>query len=126
MKIVVNGILRDATPEEILDIESTRTNSGELVLIPQSISDRQFFQQLAIQGLITEQEAEEAVGPGTIPVSMVSLINQLPVEQRFSARMLVRGATRFERNHSVTKLIGTLYGLSDSQIDTLWVNASKL
>ena len=124
MRVIINGQEREATTQEAQEILFLQTNSS--VMTPSSISDRQFFQQLAIQGLITEQEAEEAVGPGTIPVSMVSLINQLPVEQRFSARMLVRGATRFERNHSVTKLIGTLYGLSDSEIDTLWINASKL
>ena len=124
MIIQENGINREATVEEINEI--TRLQNYQVKIVPESISDRQFFQQLAIQGLITQHEAEEAVGPGTIPVSMTSLINQLPANQQFGARMLVRGATTFLRNHPVTQLIGTLYGLSDSQIDTLWVNASKL
>lgn len=93
---------------------------------PSEISDRQFFQQLAVDGLITEAEALDAVGPGVIPASMDGLIDDLPPEQQFSARMLVRGATTFLRNHPVTQLIGQLYGLSSAQIDTLWRNASHL
>lgn len=94
--------------------------------IPQVISDRQFFQQLAIDGRITQEEALNAVGPGIIPTSMDALINQMPSDLQFAARMLVRGATTFQRQHPVTELIGQLYGLNSDQIDTLWRNASSL
>ena len=38
--------------------------------VPDIISDRQFFQQLAILGLINEAEALAAVGPGTMPATL--------------------------------------------------------
>lgn len=94
--------------------------------VPDQISDRQFFQQLAIEGKIAEHEALDAVGSGAIPAAMEVLILQLPSEQQFSARMLVRGATVFKRDHPVTALIGQLYGFSEQEIDALWVAAAQL
>lgn len=100
---------------------------GEAPLsIPMEISDRQFFQQMAHDGRIAEQEALDAVGSGIIPAAMEALIEQLPDSQQFSARMLVRGATTFRRDHPVTALIGQLYGMSGEQIDDLWRAASAL
>ena len=94
--------------------------------VPAEISDRQFFQQMAIEGRITEQEALDAVGSGVIPSAMDALIDQLPSEQRFAARMLVRGATTFRRDHPVTDLIGQLYGMSGDLIDETWRKAAEL
>ena len=94
--------------------------------VPTEISDRQFFQQMAIEGRITQAEALDAVGSGVIPAAMDTLVEQLPANQRFAARMLIRGATTFRRDHSVTELIGQLYGMSAEQIDTTWRAAAKL
>ena len=38
--------------------------------VPAIISDRQFYQNLAVRGVITQAEALAAVGPGTIPPAM--------------------------------------------------------
>ena len=90
------------------------------------ISDRQFFQALAIRGEITEAEALDAVGPGIIPPAMDALIDQLPQEQRFAARMLIRGATRYERKHPIADLIRSLYGWSIEDADDFWRFAATL
>lgn len=90
------------------------------------ISDRQFFQALAIHGAITEAEALDAVGPGIIPPAMEALIDQLPEEQRFAARMLIRGATRYERQHPIADLIRGLYGWSVEDADKFWRFAATL
>ena len=92
----------------------------------EEISDRQFFQQMAIDGHITQEEAEEAVGPGTIPATMAALLEMIPEEQRWPARMLIRGATEFLRHDPVTILIGQLYGFTDEQVDEIWRKASLL
>ncbi len=94
--------------------------------VPEKISDRQFFQQMAIDGHITQEEAEEAVGPGTIPATMAALLEMIPEEQRWPARMLIRGATEFLRHDPVTILIGQLYGFTDEQVDEIWRKASLL
>lgn len=94
--------------------------------IPSEISDRQFFMELAIRGLISTTEAEDAVAIGAIPASLLALIGQLPVEQQFPARMFLKGATRFERDHPMTNAIGAMYGLNSAQIDDLWRDAAQL
>ncbi|MBB5040692.1 hypothetical protein [Shinella fusca] len=94
--------------------------------VPSEISDRQFFQQMAIEGRITQDEALDAVGSGVIPAAMDALVEQLPESQRFAARMLIRGATTFRRTHPVTELIGQLYGMTGDQIDATWRSASEL
>ncbi len=94
--------------------------------VPSEISDRQFFQQMAIEGRITKQEALDAVGSGIIPPAMDGLVNQLPEEQQFAARMLIRGATTFRIGQPVTDLICRIYGMSSDEIDATWRAASQL
>lgn len=94
--------------------------------VPQSISDRQFFQQLAIQDVITEQEAENAVAIGEIPAAMTALIEMLPEQARFDARMTLKGATVFERHHEMVDTIAWLYGWTSEQVDDLFRAAGAL
>jgi len=115
---------RDMTDEEIAEIQALFAEQPEPT--PNIISDRQFFQQLAIEGRITENEALDAVGPAIIPSAMLALIIMLPDEDRFGAKMLIRGATTFERLHPVAGLIQQLYGWTDAKRDDFWLAASKL
>lgn len=113
-------IVTSATAEEIEARAMARR-----ALIPQ-ISDRQFFQQLAIMGHITEAEALDAVGPGILPTSMLSLIEMLPIEQQFSTKIILTGATSFERNHPLTPVLGGMFGMDDLALDGLWQAARLL
>lgn len=94
-------------------------------LVPHSISDRQFFQQLAVQGIISPDEAL-AANAAVIPAPLLTIIEGLPVENQFAAKMLVSGATVFERNHPMTIAIGTAYGWTADQIDDFFRAASQL
>lgn len=94
--------------------------------VPALISDRQFFQQLAVMGLITEAEALDAVGPGILPASMLALINMLPQEQRFSTKIILTGATAFERSHPLTPVLGGMYGLDSDALDDVWRQGALL
>lgn len=96
------------------------------VTIPQVISDRQFYQQLAVVGLITEIEALAAVKTGDIPPALQELVDALPPEQQFAATMLLAGATTFIRDHPLTIAFGFAFGWMPSQLDDLWIEASKL
>jgi len=93
---------------------------------PEDISDRQFFQYLANEQLITEAEALAAVQTGTIPAAMQALIDQLPAEQQFPAKMLVSGATIFRRSHPVAEMIRQLFAWTPTRADQAWKDASKL
>lgn len=103
--------------------------------LAQIISDRQFFQQLAIQGLITQDEALAAVGPGKLPASLLALVEQLPLgdgtpsdpnNQQFSAKMLLIGATQFDRRHPMVTVLGSAFKWNDEQLDTFWRAAGLL
>lgn len=93
---------------------------------PSSISDRQFFQQLAVQGVITQDEALAAVRTGAIPAALQHLIDGLPSDQQFGATMILSGATTFERNHPLTIAIGAAYGWQAEQVDALFRAAAVL
>ena len=96
------------------------------IIVPEEISDRQFFQQLAVDAEITEEEAEDAVASGTVPAALLAVVNQLPADQRFAARMFLKGATVFKRSHPMTAVIAAAKGWSSSRVDALWTNASAL
>ena len=139
---VVNVILAEAgyeAPDGLTAIEHDTAapgdtwNGSEIVkpaVPPQApppvISDRQFFQQLAALGLISQAEALAAVKTGAIPPDMETLVAQLPAEQQFAAQMLISGATQFDRNHPLTDAIRIAFGWTEEQTDDFWRDASAL
>ena len=106
MKKLVDGVEVDLTPDEIAVFQE-QSPRPPLLLVPE-ISDRQFAQGLAEFGLVTTAEAEEWVAAGTLPPALAAMVEQLPDAQRFSARMLLRGATRFEFNHPLAEAFAAL------------------
>lgn len=106
---------------EAVDIDAIQA----ALLVPQSISDRQFFQQLAVQGIITQDEALHA-NAAVIPSELMTLIDGLPAAQQFDAKMKISGATTFLRNDPLTIAIGAAYGWTGAQIDAFFVAAAAL
>jgi len=90
------------------------------------ISDRQFFQQLAMQGIVNQDEALAAVRTGVVPGQLQQLIDGLPPDQRFAATMILSGATAFERNHPLTAAFGDRHGWSPEQVDDFFRAAAAL
>lgn len=123
--IACSGWAEDAT-EEIDD------DDPELVAFlnppprAETISDRQFFQQLAVMDLITETEALAYVQTGELPAAFLTFINQLPESARFDAKMKLIGANSFERSNALVGEFGTMQGMTSAQIDALWQAASEL
>lgn len=91
------------------------------------ISDRQFFQALAMTGQITEEEALAAVKTGEIPQVMRNFVESITdPQQQFAVRMLLSGATQFERYHPLVEQFGHAFGWSDQEINDLWRMAATL
>lgn len=90
------------------------------------ISDRQFFQQLAIMGKITNAEALAAVRTGAIPAAMQEFIGTLPTAQQFDAEMVLSGAKTFQRSHPLVTAFAGALGFTNDDTDALWVAAAKL
>lgn len=93
--------------------------------VPTSISDRQFAQQLAIDGVITEAEALAWAARGDLPDALEAIVSQMD-DQEFGARMLLSAATAYERGHPLTATLGGLLGYDAAQLDALWQAASAL
>lgn len=95
--------------------------------VPETISDRQFFQQAAIAGLITQAEALAAVQTGTVPAVLMNVINALPdAMQKFAAEMMLAGATQFNRHHPLTEAVGAALSWTPEQIDQFFIAAAAL
>lgn len=94
--------------------------------VPETITDRQFFQQLAIQGVITQDEALAAVGPGTLPATLAGLLAQLPADQQFGAKMKLIGQVEFHRHAPITGALAQMFGWDSATTDTFWRTAALL
>lgn len=116
------SIWDDATLEE-----HSITKVVEADPVPSVISDRQFFQQLALDNFITMEDALAAVQTGVIPPAMESFVNNITdVVEQFNARMILSGATEFQRNHPMVNAIGAYIGLDAEWIDGFFRRASQL
>lgn len=92
-----------------------------------SISHRQFYQVLALKGLITKNEALAAVQHGTIPEILAEHLSHLTnPDEHFAAEMLLAGATEFRRDHPLVDHFSADAGMSPDEIDTLWRMAATL
>lgn len=94
--------------------------------VPATISDRQFFQQLAVAGVITKAEALAAVKTGDVPGALSKFVSAMPADQKFSAEMLLSGATIFARNHPLTDAIAAAQGMKPEQVDDFFRAAAAL
>lgn len=93
----------------------------------QPISDRQFYQQAALQGFISREDAIAAVQSGFIPAPFQQFIdNMTDPDDKYNATMLFAGATTYYRQHHYTEMFGIAFGLTPEQVDTFWTEASRL
>jgi hypothetical protein len=92
--------------------------------MPESVSDRQFFQALALGGMISEAEALAAVQTGALPAPIAAIVDAMP--DQFPSRMLLSGATTFERRHPLTDALAAALGYSPAQADDLFRVAAAL
>lgn len=95
--------------------------------VPESISDRQFAQALAKQGVFTKDEALAFVKRGEVPASLQAIIDAIPdADARFDVDMQVSGATTFERSNPSTIALTEAMGWSPAETDVLWRYAASL
>lgn len=116
----------DVTTGAIVEVEEDIELPEIAMPAPSEISDRQFFQQCAILGLIDEDEALAAVSTGTMPAAMADFVETLPAEEQFAARMTIQGATAFHRDHPLVPAFGAAWQMDDAALDALWRAASEL
>jgi hypothetical protein len=124
MKMIDGRLAKMNPAEEAAFLASLPPTAGPAV--PQEISDRQFAQQLAINGAISEAEALAWAARGDLPEALETAIGVLPEDERFSAKMLLSAATTYHRSHSLVNDLGQALGYQPEQIDDLWRSAALL
>lgn len=126
---LADGEVYTGFTDEIMVTKVKRTWSKAVppVPVPDVISDRQFFQALAEDPfkIITQEEALAAVKTGDLPASMVTMIEALPDAAKFSAEMILSGATEFRRSHPLVEAFGAAFGWKPEDIDNFWIEAAK-
>lgn len=94
--------------------------------VPETISDRQFAQQLAVLGTITWEEGIAWAARGDLPPAMEAAVAALPEEQRNPARMLLSSVTTYERSHPLVPMLGAILEYDAAELDDLWRAAAVL
>lgn len=94
--------------------------------VPDEISRRQFFQELANRELITKEEALDAVTLGALPVAIESLIASVADEDtQWMVRMSFTAQT-FKWSNWAVGFFGAMQNMSSADIDDIWRDAAKL
>ena len=82
------------------------------ILIPESITKRQAKQQLLLEGKLGQVQ---------------EVIDSIPDEtERIMAQLYWDESTEFERSHPTLVELGTALGLTEAELDMMFINASKL
>lgn len=114
---------------EIARLNRALANAAATAATPPSstiVSDCQFAQALAMVGLITQDEAVAWVAAGVLPAAMAAIVDTLPPDQRFGAKMLLQGATTFDAANPLVSQIGSAAGKTPEQIAEIFRIAAAL
>lgn len=125
MKKLVNGELVDMEPEEAAALQAVWAEPDPAP-VPVSISDRQFAQHLALDGVISEAEALVWAARGELPAALETALGGLPEGERFAAQMLLAAATTYERSHPLVAALGGVLGYDPPALDEIWRAAAAL
>lgn len=102
-------------------VVSRRVYAASADMVPEVISDRQFFEAAAMLGHISKQEALDAVKTGEIPATLAAVIDAIPDEDvKFNARMRLSGAVEFHFSHPLVAQLGAALGWTPEQRADLW------
>lgn len=117
---IVDGELVELTEDELVALEAERSAPLPPPII-QSVSRRQILTGLAIVGWITQQEAEAALATGARPVAVEAVIEVLPEEQRFEARMKWIGFQHAHRDDPMVSALAAAEGKTAQDVDEFFI-----
>lgn len=127
--VVPNGQVTVGSPSYAIDgqlnVTETYATQAAPVVVPQSISRRQYYQQCVVMGWITQAEANALATTMTIPASILAFINNLPVGQRFAATFFILMEPVYYRNNTFLNSLWTAGGVT-SQMDAFFEAAAQL
>ena len=113
-----NPILWEPEPEEPV----TAKNIDPYV---PAVSMRQLWSQAAARGFITEDEALAAMS-GTIPARIADMVDNLPVDEAFASKMLLKSGEIIAANSMLASDIGQVFGLDENGQKEFFADAAKI
>lgn len=91
------------------------------VAVPETISRRQFYQELANREMISKEEALAAIVANTLPAEFAEMVDAILDEDiQWQARMLLAGATEFKRSNWFVDFFAAMKSLSSEYMDGFW------
>lgn len=94
------------------------------IVVPEVISRRQFYEQLVVDGLITQAEALAAMKTGTLPAALQAIVDGMAdADSKYDAEMKLVGATDFYRSSSLVMVFAIVIGWSEQRVDQFWIDA---
>jgi len=97
-----------------------------LTAVPQTISARQFYQELAVYGDITQQQALDAVRSGTLPPLIADFISSLSADQQFTAQMQFSGGIAMPRHETLVEMFFVWDQWTSAEVDDFFREAANL
>lgn len=120
-------ISMDITPDIDLSGYEDAVSATAKPPVPESISARQFFQAIAKDGVISQDEALAFMRTKTLPDALQGAVDGIKdADTKFAAAMLISGAMTFERQHPIVSVIGKALKKSDADLDAIWIEGAKL
>lgn len=122
VNILVNGVLKEVDEESLNIPDNPRADP-----VPASVTRHQFFKQVWKMGVISFDEAMDAVKQISLPPQLTVYINTIPDPTlRAEAQLDVMGLGEFRRNSLLTEAVRLANNWTSQQTDQLWRDASKL
>lgn len=124
-EVFTTSAIQIARLEEQLSV--LKENPVAATASAQIVSDRQFYQGLALRDFCTPEEALDAVRIGVLPEGLRKFVDAIPEAQdRWAAEMLLSGAKEFRRDHAFVAQVGAWVGLDAAALDAFWSHCSTL
>jgi hypothetical protein len=124
---LVDGEQLPLTDEDRAWLETVAATPEPEPVMP-DLTDRQFFQGLAEEEIISWAEAEAAVGPGTIPQELLTILEAAITDPKelARARVKVTGAVTFRFTDALVPIVQAAKGWSDDQLKAFWLFCASL
>lgn len=87
--------------------------------VPEAISRRQFGFGAVMVGKMAQAEALAFVNSGTLPAAVEAIVQSLPADQQFAARMSL-ASNEFHRHNPATMMFLPLMQIDDATADACW------
>ena len=110
IQVMVDGVVRDATTEELAEIEA-RSAAESAPAVPQEVSMRQARLALLGRGVLGQVDAA---------------INSLPSPDSEAARIEWDYSSVVARNSPLVTMMGAALGLDAAALDELFITAARL